>query len=173
MRLRGTFNAINYSMDGVPCLSFEVDEDSNTLKKIADLKDTELVIEVKKYHEKRSLNANAYLWQLLDKMAKVLKSDKDTIYLLQLRTYGVFVDLEVVPEALERLKDTFRLIEEFGSYREGMITARCYYGSSTYNRKEMADLIDGTVRDAKDLGIETISDEEIQYLLESWEGYNG
>lgn len=170
MRIRGTFNSITYDLEGNPLLSFKVEEDSNTLKKIADLKEHELVVDVQKFHEKRSLNANAYLWQLLDKMAKVLKSDKDTVYLLQLRTYGVFTDLQVVPGAIDRLKEVFRLVEEFEGGSDDLITVRCYYGSSMYDKKEMSDLIDGTVRDANDLGIETISKEEIQYLIDNWEG---
>ena len=43
-----------------------------------------------------------------------------------------------------------------------------YYGSSSFNSKQMARLIDGVVQDCKVYGIETKSQQEIKSLLESW-----
>lgn len=44
-----------------------------------------------------------------------------------------------------------------------------YYGSSSFNSKQMARLIDGVVQDCKAYGIETKSQKEIDSLLESWD----
>ena len=44
-----------------------------------------------------------------------------------------------------------------------------YYGSSSFNSKQMARLIDGVVQDCKVYGIETKSQKEIDSLLESWD----
>ena len=41
-------------------------------------------------------------------------------------------------------------------------------GSHTYNTKEMSRLIEGTVQEAKALGIETATPEEIRRMEERW-----
>jgi hypothetical protein len=45
---------------------------------------------------------------------------------------------------------------------------KIYRGSHTYDTKEMSLLIDGTVADAKELGIETLSPDEIRIMKERW-----
>ena len=44
-----------------------------------------------------------------------------------------------------------------------------YYGSSSFNSKQMSRLINDLVEDCKEVGIETKSDAEIKSLLESWD----
>lgn len=44
-----------------------------------------------------------------------------------------------------------------------------YYGSSTYDRAEMARLLDDLIEDAEALGIETKSPEEVDRLLSLWQ----
>ena len=44
-----------------------------------------------------------------------------------------------------------------------------YYGSSTYDRAEMARLLDDLIEDAQALGIETKSPEEVDRLLSLWQ----
>lgn len=44
-----------------------------------------------------------------------------------------------------------------------------YYGSSSFNSKQMARLIDGVVQDCKVYEIETKPKEEIESLIRSWE----
>lgn len=41
-------------------------------------------------------------------------------------------------------------------------------GSSKYDTKEMARLIDGTVEDAKELGIETLPPEDLERMKAAW-----
>jgi hypothetical protein len=45
---------------------------------------------------------------------------------------------------------------------------KIYRGSHTYDTKEMALLIDGTIADAKDLDIETLPPDEIRQMKERW-----
>ena len=49
------------------------------------------------------------------------------------------------------------------------MTIRGYFGSSTYNTKEMSILLDGVTREARDLGIPLISDEEMDRLINTWQ----
>ena len=41
-------------------------------------------------------------------------------------------------------------------------------GSHTYSTEEMARLIDGTVQEAKDLGIETLTPDELERMKQLW-----
>jgi hypothetical protein len=52
-------------------------------------------------------------------------------------------------------------VEEIGN--KAIINA--YYGSSSYNSKQMSRLIDNLVQDCKEIGIETLDDIEIKELL--------
>lgn len=45
---------------------------------------------------------------------------------------------------------------------------QCYKGSSLYNTKEMSLLIDGVVRECKELGIETETPDEIERMKQEW-----
>lgn len=47
-----------------------------------------------------------------------------------------------------------------------------YYGSSVYDTKQMAQLIDSLIQDAEALGIPTISEEEAERALGKWEKKN-
>ena len=162
-------------------VSFIVDQnhERKTLDELQDLQSVErLTIDAKKYREHRSLDANAYCWQLIDKIAKRLGVDKWTWYLHSIREYGVFQDVKIAREAVSMLRRYFRYVELFddgygantGDSEDNMVTARCYFGSSKYNSKEMSDLIAGVVREAQELGIETLTPEEQERLLAAWKG---
>lgn len=128
-------------------------------------------IDVKR--EKRSNNANAYLWALLGKMAEVLNTNKDDLYTMMLMRYGVFTHMIVKPHVVERVKQEWRAVRELGPMtikgQQG-IQLQCYFGSHTYNSKEFSVLLNGVIEEAKDLGIETKSEEEINSLIEEWGG---
>lgn len=72
-----------------PTISFEINERNDFERMVDDLKDKEkLSIEVKPYREKRSLNANAYAWVLIGKIADATRAGKDEVYLKCLKRYG-------------------------------------------------------------------------------------
>lgn len=164
MRVRGKLRDVFVGEDMI--VSFTIPKTEGLEK----LQDKDLIIDVKQFREGRSLNANAYFWKLCDEIAKVLCSTKDDVYILQLSKYGTFVDVECVPDAIDQLERQFRYVEQFEEPFSDKVIARCYFGSSTYNTLEMSHLIDGTVRDAKDLGIDTWTQEEIDRALALWEG---
>lgn len=179
MHTIGRYYGAQRTLDGALTIAFEVDDDDEMLAKLEEHKDRELVIDTKLYRKGRSLNANAYFWKLCDEIAKVLGSDKDTIYLMELEKYGVFSDMEVIAEAADIVAAHFRHVSELYRYdtvradtgeTRAMVALRCYTGSHEYDTKEMSDLINGTVNDAKDLGIDTWTREEIEYLVRQWKG---
>lgn len=132
-----------------------------------------LDVEIKVHREKRSVDSNAYFWTLIDKLAGKLNVSRSELYLHFLQDYGkVFDYLLVVPEAVERIKSEFRTVVEIGKGKIGereAIQLQVFYGSSSYNTKEMARLIDGVVYECKLQGIETMTPAEIAELNSKWE----
>lgn len=122
--------------------------------------------------KKRSLNANAYLWKLCTLIAEKIQSDKDSVYKLMLSQYGQYTDIDCDKSSVARVKALFRYFEEFNEdfiTEYDRVTIRGYFGSSTYNTNEMSILLDGVTREARDLGIPLISDEEMDRLLNTWQ----
>lgn len=136
--------------------------------------DKEKIFEVKEHKTKRSLNANAYCWVLLNKIAGVIKSTKEDVYREYIKNKGIFRVITMNKEAA----DTFiKVWEEKGlgwvcdtseSKFEGMIDVIAYYGTSSYNTKQMAYFIDYVVDEAKALDIETLTPDEIERLKNLW-----
>ena len=143
---------------------------------IAELKDVvsrgkELTAEVKQYRHKRSLDANAYIWVMLSKMAAVMNTTKDELYLLMLERYGVFTHIVVKPNVVERVKAEWRTVRELGEViikGQTGIQLQCFFGSSTYDTKEMSVLIDGVVNECKELGIEVLTPRQLSLLKSEW-----
>ncbi len=137
----------------------------------ATAKGKQLSVEIKQYRKRRSLNANAYLWVLLGKMAEVLRTSKDELYLMMLERYGVYTHIIVKPHVVEQVKAQWRTVRELGEVivngQKG-IQLQCYFGSSTYDTKQMSVLIDGVVSECQELGIDTLPPDEIQMMKNQW-----
>lgn len=136
--------------------------------------DKDKVFEIKEHKVKRSLNANAYCWVLLNKIADVIKSTKEEVYREYIRNKGIF---RVITMNKEAANTFIKVWEEKGlgwvcdtseSKFEGMIDVIAYYGTSSYNTKQMAYFIDYVVEEAKNLEIETLTPDEIERLKNLW-----
>lgn len=153
-------------------ITFTVNERSGIYEDYSKLVDCKkLRIKAEKYREKRSLDANAYMWVLLQKMAEILHTSKDDLYLDMLSKYGVFTHIIAKQKAVQRVKNEFRTVRELGEVTVHGVTGiqlQIYYGSSTYDTKEMSVLIDGVVNEAKDLGVDTLPPDEIRIMKERW-----
>ena len=152
---------------------------TNEITYLEELKGLELDIELDKHREKRTLNANAYCWVLCDKTAKKLTVPdavitKEDVYKDAILNIGTFQPMIVEEKAYDNLKRIWEkqglgfLIQEV-SRKDKCIRINCYYGSSTYNTKEMSLLIELLVQQAKEQGIETKTQAEIDSLLRSWD----
>lgn len=179
MNVTGKLCEPQFSADGHVRIVLEVNERQKALEEYEALRDQDLDILVEKHRNHRSHDANAYFWQLVDKIGKVLRSDKWDIYLLQLSRWGVFNDVIIQERAYPTLQTHFRYTEILREDEDEdpeteqlikWLTVRCYYGSSDYNTKEMSELIEGTVEDAKALGIETRPEAEIARMIAAMEG---
>lgn len=134
-------------------------------------------IEIKKHRQKRSLNANAYCWVLCEKLAQKLYMDKKDVYRHAVKEVGVFDALVLTggEEAFENLNSKWQQENGIGWFAEKVdkkghhIYVNLYYGSSTYDTKEMSRLIDNLVQDCKACGIETLPPDELERMMGTWE----
>lgn len=128
-------------------------------------------VEIKLHREKRSKDANAFLWALLGKMAGVLKSTNDDLYLESLRRYGQSFLVKVRSSELESAMREFKYCEPFEQWSDpkgDTAYIKVFRGSSTYDTKEFSRLLDGVIDEAKAIGIDT-DPEEIKQLIERWQ----
>ena len=126
---------------------------------------------------KRSLDANAYAWMLMGKLAAKMRLTPEEIY----RTYipDVAENCDFVPVREDRLEawdevwcrgHLGRMTEDMGPSKAlpGYHNVRCFYGSSDYDKAQMSRLIELIVTDCKEQGIETLSERERSLLVEKW-----
>lgn len=146
-------------------ITIEIDADKRIFDQLDKL-DGVVIVELRKYREKRSKSANNYFWDLVSQISVRLGSDRDSVYKWLLRDAGVMVSLLVVEDAIETLEKTFRVVDVIGIQGD-MIEVNCYYGSSTYDTKEMAHLLDVTIEEAKRLGCDVWSEDEVRKLYET------
>ncbi len=170
MKVKGKINNIVMSFEGYPILTLDIYDKNAILREYDTLKDVELLdIEIKKYRNKRSLNANNYLWSLINEMANVLNSSKDEVYLQMLKRYGQSELVSIL--AAVKINGYFKYYEVAGETilnGKNFIHYRVFKGSSEYDTKEMSILIDGVVSECKELGIETMTPLELESLKNSW-----
>lgn len=149
----------------------------NVVETIEQFIDKKVEITIKKYNEKRSLNANNYFWTLLQEICDSENLDPIEEYKRRVKQLGIFRQFTIESNNI----NTFiKMWEHQGiawfveiidttyinNIEHNIINA--YYGSSSYSTKQMSRLVDDIVEDCKAIGIETKTDEEIKSLKESW-----
>lgn len=151
----------------------------STEEKVDELFDSlcekEVSIEIKQARKHRSLDANGYCWVLIDKIAERTGLKKTEVYRNAIRDIGGVSDtICVMNKAVDRLREGWEKngigwqTETMPSKMTGCTNVILYYGSSVYDSKQMASLIDSLVQDAEALGIPTISDKEAEKMLGKW-----
>jgi hypothetical protein len=135
-----------------------------------------LSVEVKQYRQKRSLDSNAYLWILCQKIAEVVRNTtKEEVYKRAIRDVGQFEILPIKNEAVERWIEIWKG-KGLGWFAEVMNESKLpgytkiisYYGSSCYNQHEMSVLIDYIVSECKEMDIETLPPADLARLKQEW-----
>lgn len=125
--------------------------------------------EIKEYHKKRSLNANAYAWALIGKIADVLRSSKDEVYLEMLKKYGQSEIVSVLSDI--NVTGYFKYFEEIATVKlqgKDFTHYKVFKGTSEYNTAEMAVFIDGVISEAEELGIDTLPPDEVKKIKSLW-----
>lgn len=130
--------------------------------------------EITPARKKRSVNANALLWEMCEKIAAKTKTSKEDVYRKNIKEAGVYSQMYAAENAVEAFQQAwsehglgwFCEVVDYGE--PGFKSIFAYHGSSTYNTKQMSRLIDSVMEDARAVGVETRPPEEIQSLLEAW-----
>ena len=160
-----------------PVLTFEVDANTETLFHVfEELTDTEkLSVKIAKATKRRSLDANAYAWVLIGRLAERLNIPKTDIYRSAIKEIGGNCDTVCVQDkAVQSLRDGWErngigwMTDTMPSKIDGCTNVILYYGSSTYDTAQMSRLINIIVEECRLQGIETKSKEELDSLLGQW-----
>ena len=159
----------------LPKVEFLIED--NEITSLQKLKGLNLNLEIKT--DKRSLDANSYMWVLCDKIAKKLSNEsslitKEVVYKDAISNMGIFETLILSENALENFeriwsKNGLGYIVREVSRKDKAVKIQAYYGSSSYDKKEMTYLINYIVALCQELNIETRPKAEIDSLLKEWE----
>ena len=155
---------------GEPILALKINEKQSAFNMYDELSTIEkLSFKIDKYREKRSLNANNYAWKLLTEIGNNLRMSKEEVYFLMLKRYGQSEMISVKSHI--PITQYVKYCEEAGeSTLNGTLFKhyKVYKGSSEFDTMEMSIFIDGIVEEAKELGIETKTPDEIARLKSLW-----
>ena len=132
------------------------------------LKDEE--IEAKK--KKRSKNANAYFWELLQQLCYEMNLDVIQEYRKRVKELGIFRQWEIetknIPTFIKMWEQNgIAWFTEIVEQIQDITVINAYYGSSSYSSSQMCRLITNLVQDCKQIGIQTLDDLELEELMRS------
>lgn len=124
------------------------------------------------WHKKsRSLDQNALMWKLLTIYAETQGGIPEDIYVEMLSRYGVADFVQVIPEAVERLKRIYKetkIVDTRTVNGKEVVICKCYYGSSTYDVPEMSKLIDGIFNELATLGVDAKNSTLLSGYRKEW-----
>lgn len=132
------------------------------------------IVDVKKQSRKRSLSANAYFHVLSDKIADAIGVSKAYAKNFLLARYGqreldengnrITLAVNEGIDLMEREDIHTALVGTEWINEEPFDIYEVIRGSHTYSSEEFNSLLIGTVSECKDLGIETMTPQEIRRL---------
>lgn len=164
---------MTFSRDGEQIITLATREDIREL--FDELRDCEVVVTIKKNRKRRSLDANAYAWVLIDKLAERTNIPKTEIYRKAVMDIGGVSEVVCTKkEAIDHLKAGWIQnglgwqVVTFPSKVDGCINAIMYFGSSSYDTKQMSDLLSGLIQECETQGIPTATPDEVAEKLSLW-----
>lgn len=161
-------------------LHMEIDHaDTNALNEISGLDC--LDISAKKHRVKRSLNSNSYFHKLCSLIAQKINESNIAVKNRLIREYGQYEYIDgMIPTYMMKAEYEDKILNREGvhfqtvgyEHIEGQdyVKLAAMRGSHTYNTAEMSRLIDGTVQETKQLGIETLPPDELERMKAAWTG---
>ena len=172
MKIIANFNDMYYTEDNEVIVSFKTNNFLSKAKFKEMDKNVAYSIDVKPVPNKRTENQNKYFWALIGEIAKALNGDNDVnaIYSNLLERFGVKFDMI---KLLTRACDDFIKFSQFRFIRKivditesnkDMTVLQCFYGSSTYTKKEMSHLIDGVLHMADECGLDLVYWKDVLYV---------
>jgi len=173
--MKGRLIDLSFGMNRKQRITLEVDGDFRN--DFDQLKDFDVSVEIKKYREKRSKDANAYFHVLVNKIAEAQGLGNDEVKKSLVLEYGALAKDEdgytvgfKLPASVN-IDKIYPYAKIFDVREENGRTFNCYLvykHTHELDSKEMARLIDGTIYVANDLGIETNTPEQLAKYKEGW-----
>lgn len=172
--MKGRLKDLTFGAKGEQHITVTVTSDFR--QSFDDLKDYEISVEIKRYREPRSKNANAYFHVLVNKIAEAQRLGNDEVKRQLVLEYGTLATDET-GSVLGAMLPASASMDDFYPYAKWYKSKTldgkeydCYLfykQTHTLDSKEMARLIDGTITVAKELGLETMTPDQLARL----EGY--
>lgn len=159
-------------------ISFAIPSDQLTAAKLLadELREGEISLECKRWRNRRSLDANAYMWELVGKLAQKTRQKPVDVYRHAIKEIpGNSTLVCVQNKAKDVLRQQWQAkglgwqTDELPSKIDGCTNILLYYGSSVYDTTQMSLLIDSIVDEAKELGIETLTPYELEGMKAQWQ----
>lgn len=161
-------------------ITFTVNERLEVLKNLPSIKDLDkLKITAVKFRKKRSLDANAYYWVILTQLAEKLQTSKDELHNIMLGRYGQVDKDDDGNSIIFSLRSDIDISKRYDIHAKpigtGTVSGKefTHYvllkGSHLYDSKEMSILINGLVDEAKEQGIETLTPDELERMINAWQ----
>ncbi len=155
-------------------IDIPLEQRGKVMKFLRTKKDKPYDLTIKEHRQKRSLDANAYCWVLINKIADALRITPKEVYRQAIQ--DIAGNHEIIPikaEASDKFKSVWEsqglgwpCVDMGKSKIDGYRNMKAYYGSSTYDTKQMSMLIDHLVEDCRALDIETLTPDKLALLLE-------
>ena len=138
--------------------------------------DKEYDVIVRRATKRRSLDANAYAWVLLGKLAEKLRTTPLEAYRRIIADSAAYTIVPIKEDAVESWKVLWSdrgkgwIVEDMGPCRNltGFHNLKCFHGSSAYTQAEMSRFIDLIIDECNQFGIPTMTPAEIEKLKGNW-----
>ena len=127
--------------------------------------DKEKLYEIKEHKQKRSLSQNSYAWVLINELANKMRMSKEDMYIQLLEDYSQCLMIPV--EKGKKPNGYFKYYKYIATTNINGKEAdyyKVFKGSSEFNTEEMGIFLDGIIQECKQLGIETLTPEEIEVM---------
>ena len=169
--MKGRITNIGHGLEGDLTVTLSLPRQyTDDIKKLLD---ADIDAEIKKWRERRSMSQNAYAWLLITKIAQCITPpmNKEDVYVLMLKRYG---QGGIISIQKDKADGVMRAFDYYMPKGEGEVNGKTflhmmvYVGSSQYDTKEMSVFLSGIVEEAKDLGIETLTPQELERMKGEW-----
>lgn len=164
---------ISFTRERKQIVSLEINGDFT--EDYDELNGKELDIIIKPHRERRSLDANGYMWVLVDKLSEKLRLPKTEIYRKAIKEIGGVSETVCVKEkAADKLCEMWQKngigwqTDTFKSKIDGCVNVILYYGSSEYDKAQMSALLDYIIQDCHAVDIPTETPDQIAEMLARW-----
>lgn len=167
--MKGRLKDLTIGLDGVQNLTLAILGDFR--EEFKKLKEVDVEVAIKMFRKGRSLDSNALCWAVCQELADAMETPvpKEEIYRKAIRDVGEYVPLPIRADAVEAFCSNWS-VKGVGWFAEviddskipGYKLVFAYYGSSTYDTKQMSILLDYLIDEAKQMGITLKASKELE-----------